>query len=127
MTNSRQNMQKLYHALDSSRAEIRLLILPDSEADTRISASFHIVSLDEFPDFYALSYVWGDPIMSRPLHVGSSEVLISPNLEHIIRILLSHQNGPATVRGKAVWIDALCIDQGNNAEKEQQISLMGQI
>lgn len=129
MTNDLQNEQSLYRALETSRAEIRLLVLPDSDAaeTESISASFRIVSLHESPEFYALSYVWGSPTMTQPLYVDGSEVLISPNLEHIIRVLLSHEKGPAAVRGKAIWIDALCIDQGNLAEKEQQIPLMRQI
>lgn len=129
MTKDLKIEQSLYRALDSSRAEIRLLRLPDSSAadNESISASFHIVSLNESPEFYALSYVWGEPAMTQPLYIDGSEVLISPNLEYIIRVLLSHEEGPATVRGKAIWIDALCIDQGNLAEKEQQIPLMGQI
>lgn len=129
MTEDLQIEQILYRALDSSRAEIRLLVLPDSDtADNEsISASFRIISLHESPEFYALSYVWGSPTMTQPLYVDGSEVLISPNLEHIIRILLSHEKGPATVRGKAIWIDVFCIDQRNINEKEQQISLMGQI
>lgn len=129
MKNTSQDKQSLYQTLNGSRAEIRLLVLPDRDAaDTEsISASFRTVSLDESPEFYALSYVWGSPTMTRPLHVNSTEVLISPNLEHIIRVLLGHEKGLATVRGKAIWIDALCIDQDNIAEKEQQIPLMGQI
>lgn len=129
MINNLQNNRSLYRTLDGSRAEIRLLVLPDSDAaDTEsISASFRVVSLHEFPEFYALSYVWGNPTMTVPLFVDGSEVPTSPNLEHIIRILLSHDKGPATVRGKAIWIDALCINQENISEKEQQIPLMGQI
>ncbi|KAJ4392214.1 hypothetical protein N0V93_005839 [Gnomoniopsis smithogilvyi] len=65
--------------------------------------------------------------MTQRLYIDGSEILITPNLEHIIRVLLSHENGPAAVRGKAIWIDAACIDQDNTKEKEQQIPLMGQI
>lgn len=129
MAKNLQIDQSLYRALDISRAEIRLLILPDSGAvdNASISTSFRIVSLHESPEFYALSYVWGSPTMTQPLYIDGSEVLISPNLEHIIGVLLSHKKGLATIRGKAIWIDALCIDPGNIAEKGQQISLMGQI
>lgn len=117
-----------YKPLDSSRDEIRLLILPDNDPqEGPLAATFSSVSLNESPVFYALSYVWGDPAPTHSLAIDGSSIKITENLNSILRAILSHQNGPAACRSKALWVDALCINQRDMDEKQQQIPLMGRI
>lgn len=85
------------------------------------------ISLPSDQEFTALSYVWGqkDPGTSRRenrlvLYCGDHqhEVRLGPNcwsaLWHISK-----------TRGSLkIWVDALCIEQGNDEEKFQQIALM---
>lgn len=128
MAQTSQPEESLYECLDAARAEIRLLVLPDGDVENgNISARFRTVSLNDTPEFYALSYVWGDPTPTQKILVNGSEVLITSNVERIIRVLLSHEDGLVSLRGKAIWIDALCINQQDRTEKEHQIPLMGQI
>jgi hypothetical protein len=83
-----------------------------------------IVDLDTYPDFTALSYVWGVPKPSQPtITYGNTTVTITENcyaaLVHLRKAL----------GGFTIWIDAICINQAqeNNEEKFDQLLLMGEI
>lgn len=96
---------------------------PD-ESDTSIQCDLRIINLDseDCPPFAALSYVWG--VAAREGHFitcGGYEVKVTPNCHSALRHL-KEKLGDFTI-----WIDAICIDQNNDGEKTNQISLMGDI
>jgi hypothetical protein len=70
--------------------------------------------------FDALSYVWGPPGNIEVLCSGMV-ITIGPNCEAALRRLRSR------TRKCALFVDAICIDQSNDQEKEEQIKLMGKI
>ena len=71
--------------------------------------------------FEALSYTWGSAEDSRQIYVGGSIISVTNNLY----IALGYLRREADDR--EMWIDAVCIDQSNLAERSQQVSLMGDI
>jgi hypothetical protein len=78
------------------------------------------------PVFEALSYVWGSPDDPSYVHIGittlqESVVSTTRNLDIALRHLRYEQEE------RLIWIDALCIDQQNAAEKSKQVALMGNI
>jgi len=78
-------------------------------------------SLDNNPVFEALSYVWGDATVRKPVHVGGQVFNVTANLESALRALRQEDVS------RTIWADAICIDQTNVAEKNHQIPLMGRI
>lgn len=75
----------LYRPLRDS--EIRLLkILPGSWHDP-VSCEIVYVSLDDKPDYVALSYAWGDSKVTHPVTVDGQEHSITMNLFHGLRRL----------------------------------------
>jgi len=76
-------------------------------------------------EYEALSYTWGDEKESKPLRLINSDdvhvIMLTTNLEAALR----HLRHPKTVR--LLWIDALCIDQGNHQEKNKQVPRMATI
>ena len=71
--------------------------------------------------YAALSYVWGDPTVKERISVNEKEYWIPVNLrDALIRI-----------REKEwsfwIWIDAICINQANNTERNAQVQRMGEI
>lgn len=124
-----------YDALDASR-EIRLLRVSateDSDNDRPITSSLFHVKLDDCPSYIALSYVWGDAKETLPISVNGSVVSIAKNLQEALSAL--RQTGGGTeeeVVGAGtpplpLWIDALCINQSDDAEKAVQVQLMQRI
>lgn len=69
--------------------------------------------------FYeALSYTWGDTTVTEEILVDGCKRKVTKSL---YEILASHS---ALLMPKLLWIDALCIDQENEAEKSNQVQLM---
>jgi len=58
-----------YHHLDSSKQEIRLLILQPGGGNTVVEVEINHQSLAENPAYEALSYVWGDPTVTEDIHI----------------------------------------------------------
>ncbi|KAJ9660563.1 hypothetical protein H2198_002500 [Neophaeococcomyces mojaviensis] len=104
------------------------------------------VRLADEPQFLALSYAWGDPILDQHIHIQRhvgdgggccSEVQLSgleccedrPCLELVItsnlRDALLHIRQP--YHDVVLWVDAVGIDQQNMSERNQQVKMMTQI
>ncbi|KAI3393822.1 hypothetical protein diail_3598 [Diaporthe ilicicola] len=111
-----------FSPLDPSLRQIRLLRVKPDPAD--LSAVLEAVSLDDDPRYTALSYAWGTEMSSGAGIAlnGAGRRPITRNLqtalEHLCRAG-GGDNGPVTL-----WIDALCINQADAAEKSHQITLM---
>lgn len=79
------------------------------------------IELGKGTPFSALSYVWGTEIDSAPLSCDGGTIRITENLGQALR----HLQIESEMR--YLWIDALCIDQDNIAERNQQVTLMKDI
>jgi Heterokaryon incompatibility protein (HET) len=88
---------------------LRLLASPDLESGVRCEI-FH-VSLDQDADYSALSYVWGDPLITKTILMDGCKVNVTSNLESALRHLRKHD---VDIR---IWADALCINQSDVPEK----------
>jgi hypothetical protein len=77
----------------------------------------------ETPPYVALSYAWGVPVFDRTIQLDETSFPITQNLYGFL-----HNWGKATRLGrKLLWIDAVCINQQDEAEKGVQVRLMRQI
>jgi hypothetical protein len=95
---------------DATQVECRLLNTTLSNCDR-----------DIIDHYTALSYVWGDPSQTRRILLDGHEVIITATLEAALRDL---RDDTRVVR---LWADALCIDQSNIDERNQQVQQMGKI
>jgi hypothetical protein len=86
-----------------------------------ITAHLRVESLDQQPVFNALSYVWGTDVEKEFILCDGVKLPLSKNSFSALRHLRG-KFGPITI-----WIDAICINQKDNEEKESQIPLMGDI
>ena len=92
-----------YTPLDSSRREIRTIIIHPGEPSSPISCSLSIVSLNDRPVYDALSYVWGDVSEKRRITIDGAHLFITRNLH---AVMLRLRCSPQTL---TLWIDAICI------------------
>ncbi|ORY15938.1 heterokaryon incompatibility, partial [Clohesyomyces aquaticus] len=79
--------------------------------------------LTGIPKYDALSYVWGrpDPLSPKTLEVNGGVLKITTNL---------HAALTAVMKGSAnltIWVDAVCINQEDLLERNQQVAMMSQI
>lgn len=72
--------------------------------------------------YRAISYCWGDPTAAYRLlfNNGQSIVITKSCAEILTHVVPQHPTD-------LYWIDQLCINQNNNAEKSVQVLLMGEI
>jgi hypothetical protein len=105
----------------TSRLSIRLLRLKPGKPGSPIECGLFPTTLFSSPPFEALSYTWGDPSSRYPVYVNGIEVSITGNLEKALRTLRRED------RVRVLWIDALCINQHDIAEKSGQVQEMGNI
>jgi hypothetical protein len=71
--------------------------------------------------YTALSYVWGVPVFDQNISFEHGSINITSSLATALHHLRS------TEHGIFLWIDQICINQSDLAEKVQQIPLMGLI
>ncbi|KAK4446088.1 heterokaryon incompatibility protein-domain-containing protein [Podospora aff. communis PSN243] len=107
--------------LNLDKDEIRILTLYPGRWPDSIRCSLRTVRLEDDPHFEALSYAWGDPDIRRPIFLDDCVHYATANLVAALR-RLRHLD-----RVRHLWVDALCINQKDDAEKTHQVNLMSQI
>lgn len=105
-----------------SPTSIRLIKITSGKTSNDIVCSFVILDFADAstPNYTALSYVWGDPSKTVSIICETDKVLqVTPNL----RGALQKCCGTPTLW----WIDAICINQQDMLERNQQVKLMATI
>jgi hypothetical protein len=87
----------------------------------RLSCRIFWTHLNAPTPFKALSYTWGKPSFTQNISVNGKPLYITESLESALQHL-RHPTQPITL-----WIDQLCIDQSNDDEKAEQVSMMSTI
>lgn len=70
--------------------------------------------------YQALSYTWGTATPTAPIICNGQKLEVTRNLYEAL-LYLRHRGT------RILWIDAICIDQSNLAERSEQVQLMKQI
>jgi hypothetical protein len=118
----RSSSDGIYHALDTKVQEIRIVNIGPGSGTEPIECELQHLQLGDLASTYeALSYTWGPVYDLCSIKLHGNHFHVTKNLEAALRQLRL----PNAVR--RVWIDALCIDQSNFAQRGQQVLLMRQI
>lgn len=109
-----------YEDLSTARS-IRLLRLQPGAGKDPIVCSLFEVNLDDAPTFAALSYVWGYQYTHANIQVNDQDFRVTENLFSALRrVRLADEE-------EVLWVDAICIDQGNAIERSSQVKIMRDI
>ena len=112
----------IYKALDSERSHIRLVTIhPKDQVSQQIKCDLETCSLDEQLDYEALSYVWGDQGSETEILLNGQVFRVRKNLAFALEDLRLAD------RPRRLWIDAICVNQGDHEERSSQVLLMRQI
>jgi hypothetical protein len=123
---------------DLKSSHIRLLQIEQwsDETGDQVECTLSVYNLSTAPSFSALSYTWGLPHRDihrlrkcpssdrRQIKCNGFEGQVGENLYDFL-VYCSHNSG-LDLQGY-IWIDALCIDQGNIQERSEQVKLMSRI
>jgi len=97
------------HAVNITTVYSRMLYLQPAQARASLlEVVLEEMSLDDdHLEYEALSYVWGARTGSIPVRCCDRTLLVTPNCESALRHL------HLSTSSRALWIDAICIDQSN--------------
>ncbi|KAH8723853.1 heterokaryon incompatibility protein-domain-containing protein, partial [Phaeosphaeriaceae sp. PMI808] len=111
-----------YSSIPPGKYNIRLLrLIPNKNKAAIIKCELLNYSLEPGKGthlYEALSYVWGDQNEIVPIFIDNHILPITTNLYTALLRLRDRDIA------RTVWVDAVCIDQENEREKEQQIQRM---
>jgi hypothetical protein len=110
----------VYDPLDSSKSEIRVLIVRAGTNDQSIETTLQRISLDQPRSYETISYVWGDARKRNSITVDGKTLDVPASAERAIRRMRTDED-------RTIWIDAVCINQQDLREREQQVALMGDV
>ncbi|KAK5654531.1 hypothetical protein OQA88_7160 [Cercophora sp. LCS_1] len=119
-----------YHYRPLKNNHIRVLRLPPSNVapDATLECEIIHVPLSNAAPYEALSYVWGSDALTRTIHVKAPGWHLRKETIPITESLwaaLTHLQKPYASRD--LWVDQLCINQNDQAEKSIQVDRMGEI
>lgn len=121
MANDRQLFK--HQPLDQDKEQIRLIrLLPDLNSRDQIQCELTTVKIDERPVYRAISYEWGPPEPVERISVNGGCLIVRENLRDFLEIFRESDENASLL-----WIDQICIDQGNDQERNHQVQLMGDI
>ena len=129
------------HAPLAWSSQLRLIEVLPARKDETISVRIHqpVDATDTTTPYTALSYTWGDPEDTVPICVDGKPFHITCNLDAALRRFredlpiaiptdsLFMQGATAPWPSNLLWVDALSIDQSNNAEKSAYVARMSSI
>jgi hypothetical protein len=75
-------------------------------------------------DYAALSYVWGSPTPAHTIQINGEPFSVGDNLYHALRQL---RRSRRIMQGLRMWIDAICINQDDVAERSREVARMRDI
>ena len=100
---------------------IRLLTLSPGNGKEVIVCDLTNTSLSDEVEFAALSYEWGPIDRGYEILLGGKKFRVRKNLKQCLLHLRHRQ------LSICFWIDAICVNQADLAERGQQVALMGAI
>ncbi|OAL49078.1 HET-domain-containing protein [Pyrenochaeta sp. DS3sAY3a] len=113
-----------YESLDLERPTIRLLKLLKAKNSENCDIKCEIFEAsfddDDLIPYEALSYTWGDTILSESVEVNGKSLAVTENLHVALLALRSTED-------RILWVDAVCIDQSNIKERGHQVQQMANI
>lgn len=107
-----------YRPLDCARCEIRLLEVASGQYGDDMVVSLRHVRLLDKPVYPAASYVWGHSLSTRPCIVDGIPMIVTRNLFNFLLYLRDF------TKPRTIWVDALCINQEDMAERAAQVRSM---
>ncbi|KXS98088.1 hypothetical protein AC579_5305 [Pseudocercospora musae] len=112
--------------LQDARKEVRLLRFRDVQDDDHIACDYAVHHLGGKLDYIAISYTWGDVSMRKDVEIEGRIVNVHRNC---FDALWQARHCYPEILGERrfFWIDALCIDQSDKAEKSLQVQAMSLI
>jgi len=101
--------------------QLRILILAPGKKDDALTGKLMVKNMNHTLKYDALSYMWGDPTPAGTIYLSGKALPIASNLNTALQHL-RYENKPLVI-----WIDAICVNQEDLAERATQVHYMRRI
>lgn len=108
----------MYSPISLKKGEFRVLEISPGGRHEQIKASLRHTFMEKPEPYEALSYTWGSPAQRATILVNEQPFLVNSNLYAALFQLRHAQET------RNLWIDAICMNQGDEAEKSLHIPMM---
>lgn len=116
---NRAKAHQIYSALEPGF--IRTVTLRKGKDDDAIACSLNTVKLSDRPRYTPISYVWGSKTGPGQIFLNDCVYFVTANLWNALKHLRRQEED------STLWIDAVCINQLDIPEREDQVRFMGEI
>ncbi|KAI7467628.1 hypothetical protein KC351_g13972 [Hortaea werneckii] len=114
-----------YQPLDKESLQIRLLTVypatDPSEVPVKCSLSHANLGQEPKPEYETISYTWGQSKECKIVMLDDCPLNVPVSAERAIRRMRLRD------QSRVLWIDAICINQGDINEKSHQVEIMAEI
>lgn len=107
--------------------EIRLVKKMRIVSDKMATCEFARFTFDTAPAFTALSYACGNRSMQYKVDIDGHEIPVTTNLFHFFKHISTIHGKERRNADEYFWIDAVCINQTDDAERAQQVAFFPKI
>jgi hypothetical protein len=104
-----------------NRPSIRLAVLQPGSRYDPIRINLKHTTFADKPKYESLSYTWGSASNVKEIEINGTLVPVRRNLDRALRHFRRKD------QERTLWIDAVCINQADDAEKSWQVKLMADI
>lgn len=101
------------------QGDFRLLTVMKGAHDRDLRFQFRQAVPSQTQQYTAISYTWGTDAQTETIHIDGQPLRIKPNLWACLYTLRQCW--------RYIWADAICINQDDVTEKNQQVRMMDQI
>lgn len=124
MSRDQQPEKFPYTPIVQERHEIRIIVVLRGDFDDDITCEVRHVSYDDSPTYEALSYTWGEPAERKDLEQLTLDRMPF-GVTHNLALALRHLRYKD--RDRHLWVDAICINQDDTVERNNQVQQMSHI
>ncbi|KAH8729126.1 heterokaryon incompatibility protein-domain-containing protein, partial [Phaeosphaeriaceae sp. PMI808] len=110
-----------HNPLPDSTTHMRLLEIAEGNFDQHVACKLSVWPMNAVPSYLAISYTWGPTDPPAIITINEKQLEVRQNCEYVLQQAFSSK------ASQYFWVDALCIDQTSNEEKNDQVAMMGQI
>ncbi|MCJ1238061.1 hypothetical protein MMC14_006049 [Varicellaria rhodocarpa] len=106
-----------------TKRQIRLIELYSDDTSDPLHCRIFLASLNKLPEYEAISYAWGDPAYTVLIECNNNRKQLS--ISYNLGVALEHLRWKD--KSRVLWVDAICINQQNVAERGDQVQLMREV
>ena len=113
-----------YKSLDAAKREFRVLKIAAADQQDRLKKlelSATVQRIGDETHYWALSYTWGKPVPTFTVSLNGIDFDVQQNLYEAL------QHFRPLTGSVTIWVDAICINQADTAEREAQVAMMRDI